>query len=332
MKCDPVVLRCLACEGSEPSLELRQGRLVCGRCTADYPVLRGIPVMLPRSEDRESSVVAERKLGEVVAEPFTPSVSTTSLSRRARAELARRALSEIEQAGMTLVRSLVGRHRPKHQRLVKEKYERPTINYFTASADRTQYLVDGRLVQGTGFSYRQGLVAEVLRAASTTGAQRLLEVGFGDGMNFWALDYFHSGHGKELIGFDYSYRRSLLASRYVDDAHHIFNGDAKRIALADGAVDLAFTAHCLEHMPYDNLAAIREMSRVARYVLLIEPFIEFQNMFGRVHNWRADYAKDIRRNVENAGLKIVDWRKLGLGSPFNQSGLLLARAPSRDVK
>jgi hypothetical protein len=68
------------------------------------------------------------------------------------------------------------------------------------------------------------------------------------------------------------------------------------------------------------------MARVGRYVVLIEPFREFQNLFGRLHGVTSDYSSNLRENAERAGLEVIDFRPLGLGSVFNQSGILVGRS------
>ena len=130
-----------------------------------------------------------------------------------------------------------------------------------------------------------------------------------------------------LAGFDYSFYRTRIGDFQLDSRYKIFNGDAKRVALASGYADLAFTSHCLEHMRYDNRRALEEMARLAPMVLLIEPFLGHQNAFGRLHNFRSDYARDIYENVLSLGFEVIEYRPLHLGTPFNQSGLLLARSP-----
>ena len=46
------ILRCPACD-DHPRVELKDDKLVCRACGSSYPIVNGIPVMLPDETDRK---------------------------------------------------------------------------------------------------------------------------------------------------------------------------------------------------------------------------------------------------------------------------------------
>lgn len=326
MPVDSNLLVCLHCAGplAKPG---HGGILQCTGCDRSYPVLHGVPVMLDEA-DQQSSILSAETVNDYILPPFEPSLDESALTRSAAAKLGRRA---IRSTGSFLFeygrRSLGLSHAAGYQTDVKQEYEtrRETSNDFLMCMERAPMLLHGRLREATLLRFRQELARIVLASSRKVQATRVLEVGCGTGVNVWSLDHFYPDHQLDLCGFDFSYFRAFLAQRYIS-TRFFFNGDAKCIALPEKSVDLAFTSYCLEKMRYDNLAALKEMARVARYVLLVEPIYEYQNRFGKMNIYLQNHAMTIRDNAQRAGLRILESRRLGLGHPFMQAGLVLAEA------
>jgi uncharacterized protein YbaR (Trm112 family) len=320
---DPSELRCIACADPPTGRLARdEDALRCASCGSAYPVRRGIAILL-EGPDREASLARASE-----PPPVPPPIQLGDMQARSLGigdwlRFARRGGRE----AMRVARGRFGRaHSHKDQAAVKRKYEQPKYNYYRMNERELPLLLGSGLERANGWRYKRELARTLLEVARGLGARRLVEVGFGDGTNFWALDHFFEGHGLELLGFDYSFHRSELAAHHLAQRHQLWNGDAKRVALPTGCADLAVTVHCLEHMRYDNGRALRELARLAPHVLLLEPFLEHQNLLGRWHNEASDYARDLRENALAAGIEIVEFRPLRLGSPFNQTGLLLGKA------
>lgn len=114
--------------------------------------------------------------------------------------------------------------------------------------------------------------AEMLRPLAGATPRSILEVGANVGLNLRAL--------REITDADLyalepnATARQRLVTDGVTEPGRTFDGSARSIPLADGAVDLVFTSTVLIHVPPDDLkAACQEMYRVARrYILCNEYF------------------------------------------------------------
>jgi SAM-dependent methyltransferase/uncharacterized protein YbaR (Trm112 family) len=327
---NPARLCCIECRAQ--ALSEANDALVCARCGSRYAVIENIPVMLGAEDARvslESSKEADtgvehRDLGpEDLALHARGVRSLLPYARGIAREIALMAYFSTPGLGRGRI------HRT--QQAVKRGHEQRSadaINAYRTLRRRQLMLYDGELVNTTPARIRARIAEHVLGAAQRVGAKNVLETGFGDGINFWSMDRFHPSHGLRLTGFDYSFYRTRVARRHISHIPGVafFNGDGKRMAFPDASFDLAYTVHCLEQIPYDNAAVIREMARVARFVLLVEPFFEQQALAGKLHLKRGDYARNLVDSVQQAGLSVIDFRCLGLGNPYNQAGLLLAES------
>ena len=322
LRVDPAELRCIAC-ADPPTGRLRHAGdvLRCSSCDAEHPVRRDVAILLEPG-DRALSV---SRAAEITGDP--PPIELGELDARALgvADWLRFA-SRAAREGARSLRSERGRRRSrKDQPAVRRKYEEQKYTYYRMNERELPLLLGDGLQLASGWRYKRELVRALHEVGRALRARRVVEVGCGDGTNFWALDHFFPSHGFELLGFDYSFYRTSIAAHHVAARHQLWNGDAKRVALPSRCADLAVTVHCLEHMRYDNARALRELARLAEHVLLLEPFVEHQSALGRWHNAASDYARDLRENALAAGLELVEFRPLRLGSPFNQTGLLLGR-------
>lgn len=112
--------------------------------------------------------------------------------------------------------------------------------------------------------------------AGTEGARprTILEVGANIGLNLRALSRITTA---ELHAVEPNAKaRQVLVEDGVVPADRVLDGLASQIPLADGAVDLAFTAGVLIHIhPRDLPASCREIHRVSRrYVVCSEYFAD----------------------------------------------------------
>ncbi len=102
---------------------------------------------------------------------------------------------------------------------------------------------------------------------------RVLEFGCGGGGN---LKYFMDKiPGLNTWGIDVNSRVNELREQYPNFTGIV--GDEKSLALFDrNEFDVAFTISVLDHIPSDFLVkqAITDLTRVARFVILLEPYIE----------------------------------------------------------
>jgi SAM-dependent methyltransferase len=290
----------------------------------------GIPILLSRQDRAESLASAERAgAGEDGPLDLDPAwLEARPLGLTGGVTAVRQLARELSRAAAARLR---GRGRGSGQRVqshVKAEYELPSVDYYADLSRCRPMIHRGSLRWASSAAFRQQLVETVLETARRLGAKRVLEVGFGDGVNVWLMNRLHPDLELELFGFDYSFHRAALASHRLrpGDCRGYFNGDAKNIALQDQSFDLVYTSYCLEQLAYDLPQVLAEIARVGRHALLIEPFLGVQNVWGRLHGYRCDYPEDIPAAARAAGLQPLALRRLGAGKIFNQAGALLARS------
>ena len=210
---------------------------------------------------------------------------------------------------------------PEH---VRTSYEQLAVNFYEASERMRPFIVDGRLRSANGWAFRREIARRIID--QTGGRGRLLEVGAGDGINVWTIDQTQPHHRLHVTGFDFAANRVQLAATQAPQ-HDWCVGDARRIPFADDSFDITYTVHCLEQLPYYATAVLREMRRVGRAVLLFEPFYEHQNVVGKMHNRSRDYVRDLSSSVEAAGLRCLEFVRLGHGVVGNQCSMMLCEKP-----
>jgi SAM-dependent methyltransferase len=110
-------------------------------------------------------------------------------------------------------------------------------------------------------------VVELAEAVGCPAPDVVAEVGCGDGSVLAELG--RRGFGGTRLGFEISTAAVEIASRRPQIAHAaVFDGE--RLPAADGAYDLAFATHVLEHVPSPE-RLLREMMRAARAVVIEVP-------------------------------------------------------------
>lgn len=109
----------------------------------------------------------------------------------------------------------------------------------------------------------EGLTEDELRLLGDVAGQRVVEIGCGAGQ----CGRWLASQGAHAVGIDLS-RRQLLHSQHLDRTSGIVlpvvQADAQRLPLADGAVDLAFSAGGALAFVADATAFLREVGRVLR--------------------------------------------------------------------
>jgi SAM-dependent methyltransferase len=136
----------------------------------------------------------------------------------------------------------------------------------------------------------------------------VVEVGCGDGAVLGELG--RRGFGRRRVGFEISAAAVRIAAERAEIAEaSVFDG--ARLPAAEGAYDLAFATHVLEHVPAPE-PLLREMMRVARAVVVEVPLernLSARRPAARAvsdaagHVQRFDRAA-IRRLVTDAGWEV----------------------------
>jgi ubiquinone/menaquinone biosynthesis C-methylase UbiE len=152
----------------------------------------------------------------------------------------------------------------------------------------------------------------------------VLEVGCGNGHNIFSL--LRIDPGVVCTGVDVSSVGIEKAREF--NSCDFFVRDARDLPFCDDSVDVVFTVHALEQMKYCLEKALGEIYRVCkRFVVLFEPFFVQQNIFGKWHIIRSEYAQGIPFFVEDVGFRIVCFVRLGrrdyISRGWNRTGLLI---------
>lgn len=154
--------------------------------------------------------------------------------------------------------------------------------------------------------------------------ETVLEVGCGNGHNLIALMKHHLD--VKITGID-------VSTVGIEQAKDLgiggfFSCNAKELFFPDDSFDVVFTVHALEQMKYCVEKVLKEIYRVCkRYVVLFEPFFVQQNILGKWHIIRSEYAQGIPFFVEDIGFRIVRFERLDkkdmISKGWNRTGLLI---------
>jgi SAM-dependent methyltransferase len=153
-------------------------------------------------------------------------------------------------------------------------------------------------------------------------AVRLLDLGCGDGNHLLWLERF----AEDLYGCDYNIVRLVRARARARDAT-LFLADILDFPAADGAFDVIFFNHVIEHIPDDSgaLATVRRLLAPGGLLVLGTPnegawwwqlaykrAPEVRATTDHVHFYTAERLAD---KVSSAGLDIVEIEHMGWGPP-----------------
>ncbi|HEY4094243.1 MAG TPA: class I SAM-dependent methyltransferase [Baekduia sp.] len=148
-------------------------------------------------------------------------------------------------------------------------------------------------------------VVDLVARAGLAAPRTIAEVGCGDGAVLSELGV--RGFGERRVGYEISASGVKLTAEREEVAEaHVFDGE--HLPVADGAYDLVFATHVLEHVP-DPVPLTRELLRVGRAVIIevpLEANISARRPAARAasegvgHLHRFD-RRAIRRLVTDAG-------------------------------
>lgn len=150
--------------------------------------------------------------------------------------------------------------------------------------------------------------------------KNILDVGCGVGhhVKFLIRDFKNT----LVVGFDYSFGRSVTAYKYVRKNSKILNASAINIPFLDKSFDLVITSHVLEQIKYDIDKVLQEINRIAKgKVIFLEPYVEFMGIFHRMYHYANDYPR-IKNKVDKY-FKIEKFYIIPVGSFVQTSGILV---------
>jgi ubiquinone/menaquinone biosynthesis C-methylase UbiE len=148
----------------------------------------------------------------------------------------------------------------------------------------------------------------------------VLEVGCGLGQNLRRLQ--QQDGAKRYCGLDISDVGIQRAKNYGDGIEYVC---CSADEIPFDVVDVVFTVHALEQMEHCVDGVLRELYRVTgKRLILIEPFFEHQNMFGKAHHRHHDYVRNLVEKVKSVGFKPVFFKRLPFSTNnANKSSVLV---------
>jgi SAM-dependent methyltransferase len=151
-------------------------------------------------------------------------------------------------------------------------------------------------------------VVHLARAIGHEAPAVVVELGCGDGA---VLDDLGArAFGDARIGYEISSTATALAAERAGVTQaHLYDG--RRVPVADGAYDLVFASHVLEHV-HSPADLLQEMARIGRAVIIevpLEANLSAQRPRGRAASKAAGHIhrfsrRQVRRLVTEAGLEI----------------------------
>lgn len=173
---------------------------------------------------------------------------------------------------------------------------------------------------------RRDYVTKVLRRElaiqGKTQSKRLLDLGCGDGTHLKWLKEF----AVETFGSDYNLLRLSRAKKILPEAN-LFLADILNYPVKDGAFDLIFFNHVIEHISNDEaaLTAVRRILAPNGILVLGTPnegswwwqlaYKRAPDILKTTDHVHFYTASSLRKKVEAAGLRVVEIEHMGWGPP-----------------
>jgi SAM-dependent methyltransferase/uncharacterized protein YbaR (Trm112 family) len=280
---------------------ITSGILSCEQCSATFPIVDSIPILLPKALQYSSS-------SEVLRGVHWVSSSAEHVQRFVQSRF------ENEDLSRPVIESSVSQ--PRH-RLVQQKLNQRDFMDIPWDKPYTRPYQRGRMFEYVGY---HALRLATERFNEDLSSQAVLNVGCGHG--FEAEYLANSCGARELIGTDISLNSLRAAQRrarlYGYDMELVC-ADIDNLPFVDNSFALAVCHETVHHLPIPQNAIV-EMARVSRSLMVVNEPVEnlIRNAFRAVsHIGRQDYEtsgnysyhflpKDLTALCRYLGFKEVD--------------------------
>lgn len=170
---------------------------------------------------------------------------------------------------------------------------------------------------------------ELLDTIEKFNPKSILEIGCGNGCYLYMIQQYFPDI--RLYGVDHAEEGIEIAKKNVNG---IFKTtDARKTYLNNNSIDMVISVYSLFSMRYILRDVIKEMYRVCKkYLVLFEPFFCQQNIFGKYHIIRSEYAQGIPFYVQDNGFDIIHFGPTNFYANRWKSkiGILIAKKKNQD--
>jgi len=242
----------------------------------------------------------------------------------------------IEQSLRLFKKLRRGKEIRRHFGISTEIYEAYSDWEMRAYENDSRWTVNGKRMAVVSFReirahYLEAVIAEAKKMEISLGRPiRILEVGCGNGTNLMVLKSELSDE-TVLFGIDVAKERIRLGVEYwgskLDGVEFRVDSATTLSTFEDETVDLAFSVHCLEQLPYSVDAVLQSIHRVISHgAVFVEPVWEYANTSQRMYTLFGDQLRTLVPNIGSLDFEIVEQKKARLlANPMNQTGIIVVK-------
>ena len=324
------------CPKCKSSLVIENHRYSCASCNLIMPEVRGIPVLLSDTSEIDSAIYISREVSDSLLmelsskyhsienynEPIGVSLVKSNYCRTARyimKEYVKWVIFGSEQ----------------EKRADEDSMRRTeTIGYGGVSITAREILlmkepsvvkINGKRMLANDNHIRKMFhmkAKEFLTKHSIPNPKEILEVGCGALFNFSILEQLYPL--ANLYGLDYNINRLIMGEYIFGNKHDICCGTGFELPYSDDSFDLVLTMHVMERFGDMNLdRLLKEINRITRYLVAIEPIYEHQDIIGKMYNRTHQYPSFLAKRIRNMGFTVLEEFSSKCGTPYNLSTIIL---------
>lgn len=234
----------------------------------------------------------------------------------------------------------LGKEVRRHFGISTEIYEAYSDWEMRAYENGSRWTVNGERMAVVSFReirahYLETVIAEAKKLEKSLGRPiRILEVGCGNGTNLMVLKSELSDE-TVLFGIDVAKERIRLGVEYwgskLDGVQLSVDSATTLSTFEDETVDLVFSVHCLEQLPYSVDAVLQSIHRVVSHVaVFVEPVWEYANTSQRMYTLFGDQLRTLVPSIGLLDFEIVEQKKARiLANPMNQTGIIVVKKTTK---
>lgn len=235
-----------------------------------------------------------------------------------------------------------GKEIRRHFGISTEIYEAYSDWEMRAYENGSRWTVNGDRMAVVSFReirahYLETVIAEAKKMEVSLGRPiRILEVGCGNGTNLMILKSKLSDE-TVLFGIDVAKERIRLGVEYwgskLDGVEFRVDSATTLSTFEDETVDLAFSVHCLEQLPYSVDAVLQSIHRVVSHAaVFVEPVWEYANTSQRMYTLFGDQLRTLVPSIGSLDFEIIEQRKARLlANPMNQTGIIVVNKAKKQL-